>query len=212
MENLFLIASVSANVVTTLPFVIRKAKNCTLDDAWKLEKNYSQKIAREFVEYLTGSSFSPTSIGLLKNPEFVEVVREDWKKLSAVSIDALGSCEGFFTIESKNEIKGFQYIQIEFAGTPENREYFLVAVENHIRRQLQICQYPEPLVHTFSRPMKDNPNHIVCNFHFSSNEKEKQVLEQYISIRKERKKQSELQSSGLETIQDPELEKELEDV
>lgn len=212
MEELLLLASISSNVVTSLPFIIRKAKNCTLDEAWEFEKKYSCKLIREFAEYVTGTSFNPTPIGLLNDPEFVESIRVDWKKLSSISIDVLKTREGFFTVDLKSDIKGFQYIQIEFVGTPENQNYFLVSVENHIRRQLQMYQYQEPLVHSFCTRIKDNINHVICNFYYSSNSKEHQTLEQYIVRQKTKEKQHQFQTSGLESVVDPELQQELENV
>lgn len=212
MEELLLLTSICGNLLTIPTIAIQKTKNCSLDEAFKLEKTFIKNAFQEFATYVTGKEFLPVSIGLLSNLEFVNAIREDWKNLSAISIDTLGCREGFFTMQSKANVRGFQYLQFELVvSSTENIDYFLIALEHHIAQQLQILQYPKPLIHVFSMKVNGKENHVICSAYFSTNENEKQSLQKHINLRKKNEKINQMQKNGINDVIDSNLEKEFKD-
>ena len=175
-EELFALSLVG-NIVLLSPVVISKFRKCSYEDAVQLEKKALNAALKEFADYLKNET--PVQINLLNNLDFYNQLCADWSKLSAINIDVLRRCEGYYNYADN----GFHYLQFEYVG--ENLEYFLEAVKGNIRRQLQSLQYPEPLINAFFKPFENSKTHFICSFYFTINELEYATLLRYLNDKKE---------------------------
>ena len=83
MHDIMIFSLISAilNVITLPPFLLRFIRNCSLDEAWEIEK--------KVFKLIFSKKYPPVTVGLLQNLEFMDDLKKDWKPLSAVSIDSL---------------------------------------------------------------------------------------------------------------------------